>query len=488
MANYSQYHFQIRPWVFMLLLSSAVFFLSIFLGFKDKLIERTDLLSESCKGCNIVIIDIDTLRADAIDCEDRRDQTPNLCRVMDRSVYFSNNISHSDFTPTSLVSTITSLYPRSHTFWSYFDDKIEEEIKILPSVLQENGYTTIFTDITQTHIIAESETQGSITKSQINPWFGKYEQQIGYGAVFKLIKDLSSSKKPFFLFVFSWALHAPYFTDSGYLGNDNVEIPQGIPKTRDEFESSLGDYLMKNFDKVFKPEIIIANPDIFQGSGPSDKNKILDLFHKYEGARESEGMLISGWMPKYETYFAFIDTDKPSHIQFLRSSYLGVLKEIDAQVGQLLQILESPAFNDNTILVIKSDHGEEFYEHGKFSHQNNLYQELIHTPLIIKNPTGSRIEVQGLTQDIDVMPTILDILGLDVCAQTQGKSLVPLMENPRLTINDYQIAQKGAGDYISVFRKGEWKLIMKEFKPIELYNLSDDPQELNNLINKNPKE
>src|SRR3989344_1593914 len=67
-----------------------------------------------CENCNIVIIDIDMLRADAINCKNAFERTPNICKLAGQSVYFKNHISHSDLSIVSQVSTFTSLYPSSH--------------------------------------------------------------------------------------------------------------------------------------------------------------------------------------------------------------------------------------------------------------------------------------------------------------------------------------------------------------------------------------
>jgi len=262
------------------------------------------------------------------------------------------------------------------------------------------------------------------------------------------------------------------------------KVSKGIPKTYDEWAEEQKNYIIKNYQKIFKPEAIKNHPELFQGNLEKNKNEIFSLFNTYTNDREHIKLLYDNWIIRYNTVLEFVDPNNPEDIAYFKSRYLSGLKIIDASLADIFQLLNSPKLKRNTIVVLRSDHGEEFYEHGHFAHQNYLYQETIHTPLIIKFPKSTAADVFNLTQDIDVMPTLLDLLNIEIPVQAQGESLAPMIENSNYSIRDYQIAQKG-GDWLATYRKNQWKIIIIDSKVAELYNLENDPGEKVNLLHTN---
>jgi arylsulfatase A-like enzyme len=193
--------------------------------------------------------------------------------------------------------------------------------------------------------------------------------------------------------------------------------------------------------------------------------------------------LRDAWKPYSEAFFKYVDLNNPSDVLYIKSNYLAMLGLIDTELEKLLDILDSRQLSNKTIVLIRSNKADGFREYSYNLFKRNLYQELIHTPLMMRIPQVSPGMINGFTQDIDITPTLLELVGIDIPDQAQGKSLVPLMKNPIASVNDYQIAQKGSGDYVSSLRKDDWKIIMKESRPIELYNLVQDPEESINVIN-----
>ena len=173
---------------------------------------------------------------------------------------------------------------------------------------------------------------------------------------------------------------------------------------------------------------------------------------------------------------------------------------MDSQFGRLIKMLKDRSLYDKTVIVVVADHGEGLADgvanHGWWAHRL-LYQEQIHLPLIIRVPgwpTGS--VVKDLVRSIDIFPTVLEVLGLQPPGPVEGVSLCSLMENkpepPRLAYADAlnafdfnaRMVQKRPKDgvlYCAMDRS--WKLIYRPRRPddSELYNLDDDPKELNNL-------
>lgn len=458
----------------MFLLLVAFLITSLIIGFKnDGLIKRKQL-STSCKGCNIVIIDIDSLRADALNCDEDRDNTPHICTFSKGAVVFNENVGHSDLTRPSFTSALTSLYPSSHNIWNELYTNLDESVTTLPEILRDNNYKTVLFGFTESNQLIykgfeETVAVHDIFKSEFNPD--------------DLLSTLLYEDRPFMLYIYLNDLHFPYLPFNNEKLSNKYKAPNGIPTTREEYDELFKDYLVTHYSEVFKQEAIDSNPDVFQGDLTRNRDKIYNLYFEYNMNRATLAFYLKdAWKPYSEAFFKYIDLDNPDHTLYIKSNYLAMLRLIDSKIVRLLDVLSSTQFSNKTIVLIRSNKADGFrgYSYNLFT--RNLYQELIHTPLIIKTPQSKPSAIQSFSQDIDIMPTLLDLVGIDIPAQAQGKSLVPLIENPKLSVNDYQIAQKGAGDYISTFRKGDWKLIMKDLQAIELYNLEKDPGEQVNVI------
>lgn len=425
-------------------------------------------LASSCKSCNVVIIDIDLLRADALDCGKNEESTPNICSLEKKAVYFKNNISHADGTRPSFISTFTSLYPRSHTIWTPYEDRLNRSVVTLVDILKARGYKTVSS--------AKHKTP------QINwDWFDEFTDYSQLG------NNLGSYEpdQPFLLYVYLEDLHLPYILEEEDIkALEGIPSPKDIPRTWDEFNRLKAAYLVEHYKEVFKPELIAMYPEIFQGNLVENKYKLIDLFDEYGDDIEKQKFLFGQWKVQENTFMQFIDVNNPEHINYLEARYLVILKRVDKELAEIIQLSDETGLGRNTIIILKSDHGEEFNEHRNIGHGNNLYQETIHTPLFFKIPGTKPGETDKLTQDIDIMPTLLDLLGIELPTQLQGESLIPLIENPNISIRDYQIAQKGI-DWIVSFRKRGLKIIMENSQVIELYDLASDPGETKNLLNKN---
>ena len=112
--------------------------------------------------------------------------------------------------------------------------------------------------------------------------------------------------------------------------------------------------------------------------------------------------------------------------QVYGDAYEGEIRYTDQHVGRVLDALRDDGFTKNTVVVVVADHGEEFDDHGAFRHGHTLYHELVHVPLIVKAPRTPPRRVQDVVRQVDVLPTIVDLVGLPV-PQGAGRSLVPLM-------------------------------------------------------------
>ena len=168
--------------------------------------------------------------------------------------------------------------------------------------------------------------------------------------------------------------------------------------------------------------------------------------------------------------------DLPADLEALEARYDQEVAFADWQLGKLLAGLEELGRLDDTIVVVTADHGEGFLEHGLLLHGYAPYEEVIHIPLVFRLParlrgpvTSSEVPV-GL---IDVMPTLLDLAGLEREPQAQGQSLAPLIRGgsmrPRLIFAETAVA--------SAARDERYKLLEFSDGRQELYDLETDPGE-----------
>lgn len=175
----------------------------------------------------------------------------------------------------------------------------------------------------------------------------------------------------------------------------------------------------------------------------------------------------------------------------LRSLYHAQVRRVDDAFGALIERLQSEGLYEDSLVVVGSDHGEQFLEHGWIRHSRHLYDELLKVPLMIKPPSGAKFEptVSGLTSYIDIAPTFLDYADVEVPASMRGRSLrsaIETGESPRESVCAVRIFGDN-GDRIGAVRQGDWKLIIDERQDREeLYNVKEDPGETSNRITEMP--
>jgi len=180
-------------------------------------------------------------------------------------------------------------------------------------------------------------------------------------------------------------------------------------------------------------------------------------------------------------------------VKFWRSVYDAKIHEADRKFELFLEEFDKLGLTGKTIIIISSGSGNEYYEHERFDHGFSLYEELIHVPLIIRIPEKRGHVIQNQVRTIDIMPTALDLLNIDydktVENQMQGVSLVSLINGEDLSLDAFSET-----DYLlhtfkrSLRTSNGWKYIYSiDTEQRELYNLKEDPQELNNLVQEEKK-
>jgi len=160
-------------------------------------------------------------------------------------------------------------------------------------------------------------------------------------------------------------------------------------------------------------------------------------------------------------------------------------------VETLFKAFEESGVLEDSVVILTSDHGDEFTEHGGLSHRDKMYSELIDTPLLIYN-SGESVECDALVSNVDVSPTICSLFGVEPSPKWEGRSLLPLE----------QITQKGCfgeaidmkskkgGDMdrdIYFYRKEDLKIIYRPGEEKwEMYDLGMDPSEGDNIVDSHP--
>jgi arylsulfatase A-like enzyme len=186
----------------------------------------------------------------------------------------------------------------------------------------------------------------------------------------------------------------------------------------------------------------------------------------------------------------------------LSDSYDSSIHWVDRNVDALLRELDELDLLKKTLVVIASDHGEAFREHGREGHATNLYREVVEVPLILMLPfrLDGPLVVEPLVRNVDIWPTLLDLAGLPPLPQTDGVSLVPLMEaaarqqTPETPISMAYIDQtwgridEDPSPLIAIRDDGQ-RILYRERQPdfLEIYDRATDPKEQRSLHQKPPE-
>jgi arylsulfatase A-like enzyme len=403
------------------------------------------LLALVLQGCgketdfNLLVITIDTLRADHLTCYGYDQPTsPHIDAFATRGVLFETVCCQSSQTLPSHASILAGTNPRSHKAISH-ESMVDESVTTLAEMLKKRGYLTA----------------AFISSHALD---SKYRLDQGFDVYWEVHKERSLEQR--------WQLKR----------NEKDATTEAVLGWLDSVDDDRFFLWIHWFDphRPYDPPERYAEG--FAGS--------------YDGQATSDpDYIMKVWRERIEL--------APEDVAYLAGRYDGEIAFTDAQVGAILDELDSRGMLENTVVVITSDHGEILYEHEYyFGHDIGLYEECIMIPLIMYFPgleaAGTRVE--PLVQSLDIMPTVLEILGIDPPRHLEGKSLLSLIEGGQESTVDFAFSETFPFPEKCpprhAVRTHKAKLIWKETRDGALekdyYDLAADPGERTNLYHERP--
>lgn len=479
----------------------------------------TFLLGLTCIACgqkdvqkpyNILFIMTDDHTAQMMSCYDTRYiETPNLDRIAEDGVRFTNSFVANSLSGPSRACMITGKHSCANGFYNNTSCVFDNTQQTFPKLLREAGYQTAL--IGKWHL--ESLPTGfdfwEILPGQgdyYNPGFITMDNDtiVKQGYLTDIITDdaidwLSESRdknKPFCMLVHHKAIHRNWMADTTDL-NLYEDMHFTVPETfYDDYagrpaaaaqEMSID----KDMDLVYDLKLYSTGMDsrlkdtylAFVNRMNPDERSAWDKFYEKVSEdftkRNLSGRELAEW--KFDRYI---------------KDYMKVVHSLDNNVGRLLDYLEKEGLLDNTLVVYTSDQGFYMGEHGWFD-KRFMYEESFRTPLIMRLPKGfdRRGDITEMVQNIDYAPTFLEIAGAPVPSDIQGISLLPLLkgETPdtwreALYYHFYEYPAEHSVKRHYGVRNERYKLIhfYNDIDCWEFYDLYTDPYELNNQID-NPE-
>jgi arylsulfatase A-like enzyme len=406
---------------------------------------------------DVVLITIDSLRQDHVGCYGyERDTSPNIDNVANDSHRFSNAFSHAGMTRASFPTILTSSY--TNMYGGY--EKITEGRTLVSEVLKENGYTTagFHSNLFLCSDFGYQRGFDTFYDSKTDPRFmAKLKQYIKtnlnqdsllYGILQKLYDTTEKS--------------AGVNVGSSYVKADEI-TDLSVEWVKEKKTDSADRFLWTHYMDVHHPYVPPEEYQLKFRDTPISNRRCVKLRRK---------MLESP------------DEVTEEERQELIDLYDAEVRFTDHEIGRLVDEVKR-SWGKDTVVVVTSDHGEEFYEHGRFSH-NTVHDEGIHIPLILDAGDGSG-EYDEMVGLIDVSPTIVDYAGCDIPGNFYGHSLRRLVESDEWK-RDYIIGDWGGSQGKPdrfLYRDEDWTYISNSGSE-RLYNLESDPEEKENIVDQNP--
>jgi arylsulfatase A-like enzyme/tetratricopeptide (TPR) repeat protein len=214
-------------------------------------------------------------------------------------------------------------------------------------------------------------------------------------------------------------------------------------------------------------------------------NEVLDKALPW--IEQAAGVPFFAWIHLYDPHSPYRPPE-PFESRYAGHPYNGEIAFADSQIGRLVSLLQARGLYDRTVIVVLGDHGESLGDHGESSHGFFVYNSVTHVPFVVRAPFSQTLHrrVADPVRSVDVMPTVLDLLGAPPAQGISGVSLVPLMTGAKreLGLDAYSEAMYPLHHYgwsdLRALRSGRYKVI--DAPRPELYDVDRDPAEKTNLF------
>jgi len=409
---------------------------------------------------NLILISIDTTRADRLSLYGgERPTTPFLEELAADAIVFERALSTAPSTAPSHMSMMTGLYPTAHGVMNFSNapgpdgsrtvrQALPSGIPTLAELLQDRGYATAgFTGGGNTAGVLGFARGFDLYADSDSGMSGHNDGNlVDPGRALEWIDEQHREGTPFFVFLHTYIPHSPYVPPPKFASRFNPDYDGDIP----DWETMYG--------------------------GEGRNHRALDRY-----------------------FWKQVDESDPEDRAHLLALYDEEISYADHLVGTLFDAFTRMGLRDDTVIVITSDHGEEFYEHGGWKHFDKLWDEVLHVPLVFLLPEsrGEGRRIEHPVSSIDLFPTILDLLAVDPEISVPGESLLPRLDGAR-PFDDRPIVSEfirrsrplddGAWEpdwYLRAVQKGGWKLIervQRVQRTEQLYHLAEDPRERRNRV------
>lgn len=395
---------------------------------------------------NVLFLVVDSLRYDAI-ANDEFDTT-NLDRLAKQGVWFSQCYSQGISTAPSMTAMLTGRYPLDYGGHWY----LESDQPTMAEQFQRNGYTTGAIHSNPNVSRLRNFDRGFDTfEENILPFdpdglvenvpdsFLRYANKLA--RILRRTPYLPAEKVNQTLSEWIISADEPWFLWTQYMDVHGPYLPGDDFGYRNKFQA----------ERLWRKAAVNAPEEIT----PEDHNEL--------------------W-----------------------TNYRKEVEYLDREIGAFLDTLRDHGALDDTIVVLVSDHGDEFMEHGLYGHKNLPYDELTRVPLLMRFPESVPINqplsIDTMVRTIDILPTILDVVDADYSTEMteriEGESLLSVLDGANPSYEAVVTEKEVRGeDHLRIgFRTERWKYLY-DGKTDEqyLYDLVDDPEELDDVVDQHPE-
>ena len=449
---------------------------------------------------NILFILTDQQRQDTMACYGNDwIQTPTLNALADESVVFENAYVSQPVCTPSRATIMTGLYPQA-TGLHRNNIPLPRDAQTIAELAPDDYYCA---HMGKWHLGDDAIPQHGFDhwvsiEDFHRPRFTKREYRSVEADYNHYLRENGVEPPPPTLSYEGWVASADlpeHLTQAGFLGKVAPEFIRGYPNSAHSERPFLA------FVNFFEPHPPYTGPlnglydpeDLPVGPGFLKRPDSGSLVNRLRADHYMGG----GLNPLGQAGGDVHDTTTEAGWRKLRAQYFDNVTLVDNQIAKIIDALKESGQYDNTIIIFTSEHGEMAGDHGMLE-KRSLYEEAARVPLLMKLPGVPSKRVPGSVGLVDMVPTILEMMGECVPEHLQGKSLMPVIKGTsNLDDNDVFVQWNGMGDrnlgspainrmvsvpWRSVITGDRWKLNLSPGDQCELYDLNTDPYELTNVF------